>query len=255
MQAYVLNSLKKPQTLDTVIYDKKKFTSQRSTSDIASFAFEEMVLSNEVHIKLQNLLHVYLYAKECLQLAVKEKGYVSRIFQFFMGSSMLSTSSSQLESHLLPFPNIILYGQAGVGKTKCATLLAEVSNIPYIVVCGGDLLAYGDMAAKQLTDIIENGIRLYANTGLVLVLDGVEGIIQQSSQVTNLGWDNDEGENIANMPSFGSASSTSGNYPLAGKECLHVLLHRMRQKNCRYLSIIVTTTLPLENIDTALLDR
>ena len=158
----------------------------------------------------------------------------------------------------LLLPNVLIVGPPGTGKTMSAEKLAEASDFPFVVVCGGDLLAASGKAAfgsdsvnfsapgRYLRDVLHGAKDGNRGRGFIVILDEVETII------TDRGKRKDKLDQLVinNKKDIGN----SHNVQLESRECLHILLTMLRQ-NSVSLGVIITTSLKLEFIDPALLDR
>lgn len=143
---------------------------------------------------------------------------LQHIFSTFCLSFTTSTTAC--------LPVVLLQGEAGCGKTFTSKLILEevtklTSNSPFvslIMFTGHDLLALGTQANIFLRDLFDSKKKM------VVVIDDVDSLIQ-SRDITS-----------------------------SSQSILYALLEGLRQPSCTQ-SVILTTRLSLDRIDTALLDR
>lgn len=167
---------------------------------------------------------------------------------------------------LLLLPNVLIVGPPGTGKSMSAQMLARQSGFPYIVVCGGDLLAVGNDSTslsadlgesasssapgRYLRDVLHGASAANRGHGFLVILDEVESIIA------------DRGSRRVKVAKKQQPESTSaddgegegGAVALESKECIHILLNMLRL-NSAALGVIINTSLKLQHVDPALLDR
>jgi len=186
-----------------------------------------LILSDENTARLESVSHVY---------------------------EMVRKSQATKTTLPLVLPNVLIVGPPGTGKTMSAQMLAQRSGFPYIVVCGGDLLAVaGDDTSslsadsssapgRYLRDVL-HGARAVSG-GFLVILDEVEGII------VDRGRRKDKLDKQLMSEEGADASTVS----LESKECIHILLNMLRL-NSAALGVIINTSMKLQFVDPALLDR
>jgi hypothetical protein len=187
---------------------------------IASWMSRRQIV--QIHTRGDGSAFSQCVRSEDLYLASKEK---TRLLNYM---TRLRTSAHSKQ----PLPNLLLTGSPGVGKSIASAVVAledsvdqPAVGIPVSVVNGGDLEALGRGSASYLRRIIENST--ISDKGCIVVLDRVDGILQQR--------ESGEGHSHA-------------------RDCLCTLLYGIRECTEK-LAVIMTTTLTINEIDTAILDR
>ena len=122
--------------------------------------------------------------------------------------------------------HVLIYGDPGTGKSICADALAYDSGIQYITLSVPEFLGLGSHAAVYIFDLLNKIKR--GKTPTIVIIDEADDIILERND------------------SISSNGFTQG--------CFYVLLQAMRESSL-HLSVIVTTSLALSEIDTAILDR
>lgn len=171
---------------------------------------------------------------------------------------MVQKSRADQSSTPLLLPNVLLVGPPGTGKTMSAQMLAQRSGFPFIVVCGGDLLAVtGDDPAsglssdvsssapgRYLRDVLHGARAVNGGRGFLVILDEVEGIIA----------DRGRRKDKLEQQMLEEGGDDANAAALESKECIHILLNMLRL-NTAALGVIINTSLKLQFVDPALLDR
>jgi hypothetical protein len=160
--------------------------------------------------------------------------------------------------HGLRLPNILLSGPSGCGKSALSNILVS-SLLPcmsHVVISGGDLLALGlnGGASLFLTNLIRDhsskfswfrdgseidfeGSQKFISERLIIVIDEADCIVASRD------WSMYSGSiNVGSSATGGSGG------------CLFALLTGLKE-NSPHVSIILTTRLPVNCVDKALLDR
>lgn len=125
----------------------------------------------------------------------------------------------------------------------CAEAIAIESGLPYVTLLGADILAassklsFGSSTGPGgiLRDTLEAAVRANGGKGFLVILDEADGVIA------------DRGLSKAERSNKSDTVHTS-------VECIHILLHRLRVGNPA-LGVLITTTMGVEEVDPALLDR
>jgi hypothetical protein len=173
----------------------------------------------------------------------------------------------------LPLPNILISGPSGCGKTVISQIIMNYtasscdssssssnshsggsrswsnsnSAVQFVVICGGDLKSLGVGASLFLTDVITKAIQQKQQT--IVVLDEADDIILARSRVVVMVDNNKNNDSYNNHQQNMKLTKKS-----SGDICLFSLLNGLRQSS-QYVSVIITSRLPLSSIDNALLDR
>lgn len=176
----------------------------------------------------------------------------------------------------LPLPNILISGPSGCGKTVISQIIMNYtasscdsyrhggsssnsnsggsrswsssnSAVQFVVICGGDLKSLGVGASLFLTDVITKALQQKQQT--IVVLDEADDIILARSRVVVMVDNNKNNDSYNNHQQNMKLTKKS-----SGDICLFSLLNGLRQSS-QYVSVIITSRLPLSSIDNALLDR
>lgn len=141
--------------------------------------------------------------------------------------SIASISSAAGSNYNLP--NLLLIGPSGCGKSHVARYIAHHANIAHVTICGGDLLALGAGAGSFLRKLLDDCGRARKSSAVV-VIDEADGILVNRKQLL-------DGQGI-----------------ILVNPSLYSILEATRCCSTRF-SLILTTRLPVQEIDPALLDR
>jgi hypothetical protein len=208
-----------------------------------TLSIDQMVLSSAAKESLQQIVRLFVMRETVL------KGYSSALaLQNQSGSSNLS------------LPNILIIGPPGTGKSLAATALAHSSGIPYLTLCGGDILGASPTLSSPgaissthsrgpgglLRDVLDSARTANQGKGFLVILDEADALIKSSNRL-RLPF---SGGN-APQPPLSTSLEAVGE---AVADCLHILLHRLKI-NSPSLGAIITTSMELETIDGAFLDR
>ena len=186
---------------------------------------------------------------------------VAHIFEVVQHSTMRRGRGGGGTPPLL-LPNVLLVGPPGTGKSMSAQALAERSGFPYVVVCGGDLLAVGGGSAsasadpssaapgRYLREVLHGATVANSGKGFLVILDEVETIITDRGKRK----DRLDQELLEEEEAQGERNSHVTTVSLESRECIHILLSMLRL-NSAALGVIITTSLQLQFVDPALLDR
>lgn len=123
-----------------------------------------------------------------------------------------------------PMPNAILIGDSGTGKSITSSVITAQLGIPCISICEGDLEMLGSKAGVYIRDLFD-GIKS-SSSSVVVLIDGADASIKSrnSRKITQV------------------------------SHSFYALLQSIRINSPR-VSVIITTRLPIADIDIALLDR
>jgi hypothetical protein len=205
---------------------------------------EEMILPSAARESFHHLSRLFVMRETALQ------SYPSAIN--LHRSSVSSGSSSRL-----CLPNLLIIGPPGSGKSLAAIALAHSSGLPYLTLCGGDILGASPTLSSPssvhsggpgglLRDVLDSAEAANNRKGYLVILDEADALIAKAKRAPPL--------------PLGESSELSGRREERGEEivavadCLHILLHRLRV-NSPSLGTIITSTADIHLIDSALLDR
>lgn len=124
-------------------------------------------------------------------------------------------------------PNVLITGVSGVGKTLSAQCIAEASGLPFVMISGGDILSSneGRLRGRFLKDTLHDAMAANSLRGSLLIIDEADQLICSREACAS-----------------------------AARDCLHILLQHLRE-NTSALGVILTTSLPSSDVDSAILDR
>jgi hypothetical protein len=131
-----------------------------------------------------------------------------------------------------------------------AEAIAIESGFPYVTLLGADILAassklsFGSSTGPGgiLRDTLEAAVRANGGKGFLVILDEADGVIA------------DRGLSKAQRAGRGGDESAAMHTAGASAECIHILLHRLRVGSTA-VGVLITTTMRVEEVDPALLDR
>ena len=141
--------------------------------------------------------------------------------------------------------------------------MAAESGLPYVTLTGADILAassklsFGSSTGPGgiLRDTLEAAVRANNGKGFLVILDEADAVIADRGKSKSVrgralvgGAKGEAMGSKQTLPSSVTGEATSS------VECIHILLHRLRVGNPA-LGVILTTTMPVNEVDTALLDR
>lgn len=221
-------------------------------------SLDQMIVSPLIRKKLFNIAQMLVARETTLQ------GYRTLIS---LEKSFHYKSSST--SQRLSLPNILIIGPPGTGKSFAATSLARHSGLPYLSLCAGDILAVSPTLSSPsasssssssssstsstqyggpgglLRDVLESASKANNKKGFLVILDDADALIANRKRVINTEGIND---------TFQSQKDSKRSSEEASIDCVHILLHRLRV-NTPSLGTLITTSMELNKIDAALLDR
>lgn len=166
--------------------------------------------------------------------------------------------------HRLPLPNLLVSGPAGSGKSSmCQTVLEHIakgaescaasSALSALVVCGADLQALGNGTATGFLNDLLGKYSRQQRESLVLVIDDADSIIaardkEDCCKEGNI--DNHDSAQREHRARGGDESVHGSN----ANGSLFALLTGLRE-NSPFVSVVMTVRMPLQLLDSAVLDR
>lgn len=211
-----------------------------------------MIVSPITRKKLFHIAQILVARQTTLQ------GYKSFIS---LEKSIKNKSSSSSSSQFLSLPNILIIGPPGTGKSFAATSLASHSGLPYLSLCAGDILATSPTLSSPsvnstssqsggpgglLRDVLESASKANNKKGFLVILDDADMLITNRKRTSKLE-NNDISSLNQNEIEINERKETSN-------DCIHILLHRLRI-NTPLLGTFITTSMNINQIDPAILDR
>ena len=221
-------------------------------------SLDQMIVSPLTRKKLFHIAQLLVARETTLQ------EYKSSIY---LEKSIRNKSSSTSQRLLLP--NILIFGPPGTGKSFAATSLARHSGLPYLSLCAGDILAVSPTLSSPsatnstpssssslsqsggpgglLRDVLESAAKANSQRGFLVILDDADALIATRKRTFK-----PENENDSSVIS--PSNESEGTREESSIDCVHILLHRLRV-NTSSLGTLITTSMELDQIDPALLDR
>lgn len=203
-----------------------------------NISLDQLVLSSDARERLYRLSQMFVMRETVL------RGFASAV-------NIHNRSHSSLS-----LPNILIIGPPGTGKSVAATTLAHSSGLPYLSLCGGDILGASPTLSSPtaapasvhsggpgglLRDVLDSAAVANNQKGYLVILDEADALIA-----------------TAKKPNCPLAENENREVPESNEEviadCLHILLHRLRI-NSPSLGTIITTNMEIHMIDAAFLDR
>lgn len=172
----------------------------------------------------------------------------------------IGRSLAAAAQHGAPLPNVLFVGPAGTGKTMGAREVAEASGLPFAVVSGADLEAHGALASAHLSALLRA-----PRAPAILVIDEPDDIVASRGRaVASEPLDAPQDDHVLDDTISGvdGAAEREAQQPqvtgtgagASSTACFFVLLQALRMNQHR-LAVVMTTSRPMSQIDSALLDR
>jgi hypothetical protein len=218
-----------------------------STESSRVTPLEEMILPLTARDSLRHLSKLFVMRETTL------RGYSSAI--------NLHRSASSPPSSRLCLPNLLIIGPPGTGKSLAAIALAHNSGLPYLTLCGGDILGASPTLSSPsaaptsvhsggpgglLRDVLDSAEAANNYRGYLVILDEADALIAKAKRVA--------AKPLGDGPAMESLVTEPERREEVVADCLHILLHRLRV-NSPSLGTIITTTMDIHLIDSAFLDR
>ena len=148
----------------------------------------------------------------------------------------------------LQLPNILIQSNPGNGKSTCARLIAQSSNLEYSILSGNDILAHGPNGDKILRNVLEacSDYARKKTKRFMLIIDDIDSIATEANLFKSV--------NKNASPRKLKYQSNSSDSQSSVKSCLHLILNAFKN-NSPYLCLLLTSTKPVEYLNLALLDR
>eukprot|EP00602_Paraphysomonas_sp_CaronLab_P000190 CAMPEP_0185030898 /NCGR_PEP_ID=MMETSP1103-20130426/18026_1 /TAXON_ID=36769 /ORGANISM="Paraphysomonas bandaiensis, Strain Caron Lab Isolate" /LENGTH=679 /DNA_ID=CAMNT_0027566201 /DNA_START=356 /DNA_END=2395 /DNA_ORIENTATION=- len=224
MRFYILKKLLPP----------KPIRHAKKGMEVGADSLQDMVLSREIRERLVAVSHAYSFC-------AKASPVLRRTQSTYPGPA-----------RRMPLMNVLLTGPPGTGKTMGAECIAKQSGLPYVVVCGADILSSSrttgplglsvtSTSGSFLRDILDSAATANSGRGFIVIIDEADAIIASRWRADN-----------AEVVSHDADNEVAGT--INGFECIHLLLDRLRVGNPS-LAVIITTSMTVDKLDAALLDR